>query len=276
MRAVVEERAARGPYRSLGDLASRAGIGRPSLEVLAWSGACDRLIGASSAHARRTALWRLGIAAPAQRGKEGAQLALPLELPDAPKLRPLDAWEAMVADYATTGLTAGTHPFALLREDLPRGSVTSRELETLRHGTPVRVGGLVVARQRPATANGIVFMLIEDEFGTINLIVTPPVYERDRLIVRGEPLVLVEGRLEKHPAAAGAINVLVSAIRPVDVRQGEQADVVPIPSLAQGGGGNATPEEWELAMHARRAAGGGGNFNAVAPAVQSFGQGRHR
>jgi error-prone DNA polymerase len=272
MEAVVAEREARGPYRSLGDLASRAGIGRPSLEVLAWSGACDALLGASSDQARRTALWQLGIAAPAHRRDEGAQLALPLELPDAPQLRPLDPWEAMVADYATTGLTAGPHPFALLRGDLPEGSVTSRDLDRLRHGTPVRTGGLVVARQRPATANGIVFLLLEDEFGTINLVVPPPVYERDRLIVRGEPLVLVEGRLEKHPAAEGAINVVVSRLRPADRAAGEAAEVVSLPIVSLG---NVTPEEWELAMQARRAAGGGG-FTEVAPAVQSFGSGRRR
>jgi error-prone DNA polymerase len=120
-------------------------------------------------------------------------------------------------------------------------------------------------------------MLLEDEHGTINLVVPPPVYERDRLIVRGEPLVLVEGRVEKHPAAAGAINVVVSSVRPVDAHRGAEADVVPLPAFAQSGAGNATPEEWELAMHARRVAGGGGgDFNAVAPPVQSFAQGRRR
>ena len=280
MQAVVDEREARGPYRSLGDLASRAGIGRPALEVLAWSGACDALIGSSSDQARRTALWRLGIAAPAKSGgKEGAQLALPLELPEAPALRPLDAWESMVADYATTGLTAGAHPFALLRDDLPPGTVSSRDLDGLVHGTPVRIGGLVVARQRPATANGIVFLLLEDEFGTINLVVPPPVYERDRLIVRGEPLVYVEGRLEKHPAAAGAINVVVSRMRTVDVPGGEAADVVELPVGQAASLGSTTPEEWELALQARRAGAGGGaaaDFQAVAPPVQSFASGRRR
>ena len=282
MTTVVAEREARGPYGSLGDLASRAGIGRPALEVLAWSGACDGLIGGSSESARRTALWQLGVAAPAHKGREGsAQLALPLELPDAPALRPLDAWEAMVADYATTGITAGAHPFALLREDLPEGAVTSRDLERLAHGTRVRIGGLVVARQRPATANGIVFMLLEDEHGTINLVVPPPVYERDRLVVRGEPLVFVEGRLERHPAAAGAINVVVSSVKPVDARVGEAAEVLAMPPALVAPSDGATPEEWELAMQARRAAGAGGgggrrDFGAVAPPVQSFAQGRRR
>ena len=70
----------------------------------------------------------------------------------------------------------------------------------------------MVARQRPATANGIVFMLLEDEFGTINLIVPPAVYATHRLVVRGEPLVLADGRLEKHPAGGGAINIVVDEI----------------------------------------------------------------
>ena len=74
-----------------------------------------------AARARRTALWQLGVAAPGTAVKEGTQLALPLELPGAPALEPLAAWDAMVADYATTGLTLGPHPVALLRPELPAG-----------------------------------------------------------------------------------------------------------------------------------------------------------
>ena len=101
-----------GPFRSLSDLASRAGAGRAILDRLAWAGACDALAAAeapgASARARRTALWRLGVAAPGTPLNEGTQLALPLELPGAPALDPLAAWDAMVADYATTGLTIGS------------------------------------------------------------------------------------------------------------------------------------------------------------------------
>ena len=81
------------------------------------------------------------------------QLALPLDLPAPPALRELSAWEEMLADYGTTGLTVRTHPLALLRRRLPADAVTSRDLEALQHGTRVRVGGLVVARQRPSTAS---------------------------------------------------------------------------------------------------------------------------
>jgi error-prone DNA polymerase len=77
----------------------------------------------------------------------------------------------------------------------------------------VRVAGLVIARQRPATAKGVTFMLLEDEHGTINLIVSPPVYDRFRLPVRSEPLVLASGRLERRE---GTANVIVDRIERLD------------------------------------------------------------
>ena len=250
--ALVAARREYGPFRSLADLASRAGAGRPALEKLAWAGACDGLGGS-----RRTALWQLGVAAPGERLPAGTQLALPLDVPAAPALRELGAWDGMVADYATTGMTLGPHPLALLRPGLPAAAVSCADLERLPHEAPVTIGGLVVARQRPGTAKGIVFLLLEDEFGTINLIVPPPVYERHRLIVRSEPLLIAEGRLEKLPAAGGAINVFVRGLRPLVAPGQEDADVV--------------------ALAERRAAEvAAGDFRGVAPAVQSFAAGRRR
>jgi len=129
----------------------------------------------------------------------------------------MEEWDAMIADYATVGLTVHRHPLRLLRPGLKaRHAVTSADLERLPHGTGVSIGGLVVARQRPGTANGVVFLLIEDEFGTVNIIVPPRIYERDRLTVRTEPLVLVDGTLERHAAAGGAINILVRRLVPLD------------------------------------------------------------
>src|SRR5581483_6062028 len=207
-------------FRSLSDLASRASSSSASLELLAWSGACDSLVtgvapGPGAGSARRIALWQLGVATPGRRVPGGVQLALPLDLPAPPRLRGLSAWESMLADYSSTGLTVDAHPLALLRHRLPEGVVRSRDLPALRHGTRVRVGGMVVARQRPGTANGIVFLLLEDEHGTINLIVPAPVYERRRLTVRTEPLVMAAGKLERLPAAGGAINVLVDRVEPI-------------------------------------------------------------
>ncbi len=256
--ALVRAREEGGPFRSLGDLASRAGAGRPALAQLAWAGACDSL---GSHHAtRRAILWELGIAAPGEAvGDDGTQLALPLDVPGAPALRELEPWESMMADYATTGLTLGAHPMALLRERLPAGTVSCRDLETLRHEQRVRIGGLVVARQRPGTAKGIVFLLIEDEFGTVNLIVPPPVYERHRLLVRSEPLLIATGRLEKLPIAGGAINVYVDGLEALAAPRAEDAAVVSLDERAR------REAEAELA-----------DFRTVAPAVQSFAQGRRR
>ncbi|MGZ6671795.1 MAG: DNA polymerase III subunit alpha, partial [Solirubrobacteraceae bacterium] len=196
--ALVEAREAGGPFCSLDDLAARAGAGRPALAQLAWSGACDALAGG-----RRPALWRLGAAAPAHAaGAGGTQLSLGLELPAAPELAPLDDWDAMIADYATTGLTVDRHPLRLLRKGLSaRGIVSSADLDDLPHNAHVRVGGIVVARQRPGTAKGVVFLLLEDETGTVNVIIPPKVYARDRLTVRTEPLVVVEGALERFASA---------------------------------------------------------------------------
>ncbi|HZB76059.1 MAG TPA: DNA polymerase III subunit alpha [Solirubrobacteraceae bacterium] len=278
--ALVAAREAGGPFRSLADLASRAGAGRAVLDRLAWAGACDALAAAEAgaggtARARRTALWRLGVAAPGTAvGDDGTQLALPLALPGAPELQALPDWDAMIADYATTGLTLGKHPAELLRHTLPAEAVTTRDLETLRHETPVVIGGLVIARQRPGTAKGIVFLLLEDEFGTINLIVPPDVYERHRLAVRSEPLLLVRGRLEKLPVAGGALNVFVHDLRPLDGPGETGADVVELAGRgAEAGlaavavGGAAAPPEDERSV---------ADFRGVAPAVQSFAAGRRR
>jgi error-prone DNA polymerase len=103
----------------------------------------------------------------------------------------------MLADYRRTSLSVGVHPLQLLRPHLPRGVVTSRDLGRVAAGARVAVAGMAVARQRPSTANGVVFMLIEDELGQVNLIVPPPVYERFRPIVRGEPLLLARGKFER-------------------------------------------------------------------------------
>ncbi len=244
--ALVAARTAGGPFRDLGELAARAGAGRPALELLAWAGACDRLAGGD----RRVALWRLGVATPGRRVPQGTQLALGLELPDAPGLNKLGSWGELLADYDTTGLTARSHPLAQLRRTLPIGVAASRDLPRIDHGTRVQVAGMVVARQRPGTASGVVFMLLEDEHGTINLIVPPKLYERSRLTVRSEPLVLAAGRLERHPAAGGGINVLVERIEPLAAPDRTLAEVQEIAPVD--------------------------DFRAVAPAVMSFAQGRRR
>jgi len=118
----------------------------------------------------------------------------------------------MVADHETMNLTTGPHPLALLRPSLSPSLRTTRDLETDPTGSTVTVAGIVVARQRPSTAKGIVFLLLEDEHGMSNAIVPPDVYERDRIAVRAEPLLEVTGRLERRE---GTINVLAESARPL-------------------------------------------------------------
>ncbi|HEX2045095.1 MAG TPA: DNA polymerase III subunit alpha, partial [Gaiellaceae bacterium] len=195
-RALVAERDERGEFRSVADLARRAPLERPALEALVGSGACD-----SFGWPRRQLLWRLGLAprsVSAGAGGAERQLALPLApTTEIPELSEQTPWERMLADYRLTSLSVGVHPLELLRPHLPAEIASSADLETLANRSRVAVAGLVVARQRPATANGVVFMLLEDEHGQMNLVVPPPAYDGYRAVVRGEPLVLARGRFER-------------------------------------------------------------------------------
>jgi error-prone DNA polymerase len=193
------------PYADIGDLARRADVKQDALEALVAAGACDDW------GPRRELLWRLGVTARGESvGGGNRQLALPLgptaEVPELPAQTP---WEQMLADYKHTSLSVGVHPLELLRPHLAPGVATSADLHETPNGTLIQVAGMAVARQRPATANGIVFMLLEDEHGQSNLIIPPNVYERYRPIVRGEPLLLARGKLERHDRN---VNVLVSEL----------------------------------------------------------------
>jgi error-prone DNA polymerase len=184
------------PYRSIRELAQRTPLSEDELRALAESGACD-CFGVP----RRELLWQLGLvprpATVAGSGGGAKQLALPLEPTVAtPELPEPTVWERMLADYRTTSLSVGVHPLELLRPHLPPGTLSTMELLEQPDRAQVQLAGLVVARQRPATANGVVFMLLEDEHAPVNLIVPPQVYERYRAVVRGEPLLLVRGRYE--------------------------------------------------------------------------------
>jgi error-prone DNA polymerase len=206
---LVEEREANGLFVDVADLARRARLTRDGLEALIKGGACDGF-----GRPRRDLLWEIGLvfrgqSVPGTRG-EARQLPLSLEpTTETPVLRDLTRWERMLADYRHTGMSVGTHPLALLRPHLPDGTLSSAELHEQRHGLQVAVAGMTIARQRPSTANGIVFMLLEDEHGQVNLIVPPLVYERYRATVRAEPLVLARGRYER---VGENRNVLVSEI----------------------------------------------------------------
>jgi error-prone DNA polymerase len=132
----------------------------------------------------------------------------------------------MLADYRETSLSVGTHPLALLRPHLPPGTLSSLELHEARHGSTVAFAGMAIARQRPATAKGIVFMLLEDEHGQVNLIVPKDVYERHRGIVRGEPIVLVRGRYERVERNRNVLVRELESLSALARRIAEAPDVV--------------------------------------------------
>jgi error-prone DNA polymerase len=199
----------RRPYSSIRELAQKTGLSEDELRALAESGACDCF-----GLRRRELLWQLGLvprpASVPGTGGEAKQLALPLEPTVAtPELPEPTVWERMLTDYRTTSLSVGVHPLELLRPHLPRGTLSSEELLLEPHQAKVQFAGLVVARQRPSTANGVVFMLLEDERAQVNLIVLPQVYERFRAVVRSEPLLLVRGRYEHSDRNR---NILVSEL----------------------------------------------------------------
>jgi error-prone DNA polymerase len=222
--ALVAERAVNGAFRDVGDLARRVPLAQEGLVALVEGGACDGLgsgaapvkgqIGTIASPKRRDLLWELGLAnrpvsVPGTRGA-AKQLTLSFDPTAAtPELRDLTRWEQMAADYRRTGLSVGVHPLTLLRPHLPEKALRSDDLHHSSHGSTVAYAGLAIARQRPATAKGIVFMLLEDECGQVNLIVPKNVYEQHRAIVRNEPLLLAHGRYER---VGENRNILVSSI----------------------------------------------------------------
>jgi error-prone DNA polymerase len=221
----AEAVAANRPYSSVREVAQRTGLSEDELRALAESGACDCF-----GLRRRELLWQLGLvprpqSVPGTAG-EAKQLALPLEpTVETPDLPEPTVWERMLTDYRTTSLSVGVHPLELLRPHLPPGTLSSEELRGRPHRAEVQSAGLVVARQRPATANGVVFMLLEDELAQVNLVIAPQVYERFRAVVRSEPLLLVRGRYEHSDRNRNVLVRELASLAPLARSLTDGADV---------------------------------------------------
>ncbi len=213
------------PYSSVREFAQRTGLSGDELRAVVESGACDCF-----GLRRRELLWQLGLvprpaSVPGTAGK-AKQLALPLEPTAAtPDLPEPTVWEQMLTDYRTTGLSVGVHPLALMRPHLPEGTLSSEELRAQPHRADVQFAGLVVARQRPSTANGVCFMLLEDEEQQVNLVIAPQVFERFRAVVRGEPLLLVRGRYEHSDRNRNILVREIVSLAPLARRLTDGADV---------------------------------------------------
>src|SRR5213082_582085 len=217
---LVLERERRGPFTSIGDLARRAPprLKRTAIEHLVWVGGFDGF-----GLTRRELLWQVGLWLPpeAEHGVDARgrrQLELALNHPhEGLRFDGLEAAERLLAEYDVLGFAASGHPLSLLRGALPPGVVQSDVLPRLEHGAWVEVAGLVVARQRPETAKGFIFVLLEDEAGMVNVIVRPDVYERYRTAVRSEPLLWVRGKLAKDD---GTVNVIAEEAKGLQVNCG--------------------------------------------------------
>jgi len=119
--------------------------------------------------------------------------------------------ERLVADYSGTGLTLGKHPMAYRRAELRHENILSaEELKGRTDGEFVRAAGCVIARQRPGTAHGFIFISMEDETGIANVIVTPVLYEQEKLVVTRSKFILTEGILQNQD---GVIHVKATRLR---------------------------------------------------------------
>ncbi|MBL8998532.1 MAG: hypothetical protein JNL44_14560 [Gemmatimonadetes bacterium] len=215
-RARIE--AATPPFTTISDFVHRTKLDRRALRTLAEAGAFDAFVEEEPpARRRRVALWRV-----LEAEREGAgPLALFPESRVPPHLPAFAPPELTEADYRLTGLSLNGHPMRHLRALLaPNGVRTARELHTLRDGEPVAHAGLVICRQRPGTAKGFVFLTLEDETGTINVVVTPQRFERQALLISRTPLLLVRGVLQVE---SGVYNIRAKSFAPLRAGAGEDA-----------------------------------------------------
>jgi|SRR5579872_730388 len=208
-RARIEKALAENnPFTDLVDFARRTGLPRAALENLASVGAFSPWY-----RDRRRALWEVAALVEREgRGDLGRLMEIgeaeaPLAAPSEPEETALDFWGL--------GLTTRRHPISYARGPLRRkGVVTTADLARLRDGARARTGGLVITRQRPGTAKGFVFVTLEDETGTVNVVVKPKIYERFRRVVRQSDALIVDGVLQ---CEQGVIHVIAERLVPLDL-----------------------------------------------------------
>ncbi|MGI9148377.1 MAG: DNA polymerase III subunit alpha [Chloroflexota bacterium] len=209
-KAIVAEREVNGPFRSLPDLLRRTNMPRTAAEHLISVGAL-----AEFGLGRRELLWQIGLLVPSSVKSHARQRQQSLALPtdqDMVRLKDMTDWERMVADYGLLGLSPSYHPLALLRRDLPSDVLDAEQVRASHDGVRVRAAGMVVCRQRPGTAKGFVFLLLEDETGLVNVVVRPDLYEAQRSTIRGEPYLCIEGTVQLH---SGTLNLIASKVTPL-------------------------------------------------------------
>ena len=212
-RALVQSREQEGTFASVEDITARISeLSRKELVALARIGALNPL---ERIRHRRDALWQVEeagrFAGPLLHGNDVRPLTERLPAP----LRQMTTDERLAADYAGSGLTTGPHPMAYHRSSLrQQGILSSQDLLQKIHLSRVRIAGCVIARQRPGTAKGFVFLSLEDEAGIANIIITPDVFEQNRVVVTRGKVLLIEGQLQVND---GVIHVKAQQIAPLEL-----------------------------------------------------------
>ena len=195
--AIAEERK-NGAYKNIGDLLSRVKmINKKEIRALSVSGALNF---ENTTH-RRQALWESDLEI-----KPKGELFSLINEPQkkASYINKMDPIELTEADLKSTGLTVGKHPMAFIRSELKRkGVISSIEANNLRKGDMVLVAGAVICRQRPMTANGVLFITLEDETGHANFIVLPEMFEKYRSVIVENKYLLIKGRAEDKRMVKG-------------------------------------------------------------------------
>jgi error-prone DNA polymerase len=213
--ALLTERSLHGTFASVDDLPQRVpALNRKELVLLAGVGALNPL---DRVEHRRDALWQVeeagrpvgpllrGIAQTQQSSSQSTPLAL------------MTTDERLTADYAGVGLTTGPHPMAYHRAALRASNILSAiDLLACRSNASIRIAGCVIARQRPGTAKGFVFLSLEDETGIANIILTPDIFERDRMIVTRNRFLLIAGTLQNTD---GVIHVKALHLEPLNINE---------------------------------------------------------
>src|SRR5688572_586227 len=179
----------------------QTGDNRQTLDIGHWT--LDKRVG------RRDALWQVErVARPA------GELYEELHEQDGNSpLTPMTRPERMDADFRGTGLTIGRHPVAYHRPQLNTlGASRAIDIQNVPDGTRIKVGGWVIVRQRPGTAKGFVFLTLEDETGVANIIITPQLFDKNRLVLVDHPFLLIEGILQNQD---NVVSVKVKRIHPL-------------------------------------------------------------
>jgi len=226
-REIVRECGVRA-FASIEDLKLRVPeLQKSELTSLAEIGALN-FVGSKTGFHRRDALWQIERASrsagPLLERVEESEALLFEETEDSSvtkysPLEPMTPEARLVSDFRNTGMTVGPHPMSYHRADLRRqGVLSARDLQRLPDGTAVRVAGAVIARQRPGTAKGFVFLSLEDETGIANAIITPQIFQENHIVVVNQQFLLIEGRLQNQD---NVISVKAERVRALGITRAQ-------------------------------------------------------